>query len=78
MGIFFKDFIHEGHSEAEIQAEGGAGSHVSRITPWAEGGAEPLSYLGCPQVSLFMCLDKFPTLFCFIFLFSHIDLLKYH
>ena len=40
--------------EAETQAEGGAGSmqgaqpgtqsQVSRITPWAEGGAKPLSH----------------------------------
>ena len=23
-------------------------SWVSKITPWAEGGAKPLSHLGCP------------------------------
>ena len=44
--------------EAETQAERGAGSMQgarggtrspdSRITPWAEGGAKPLSHLGCP------------------------------
>ena len=44
--------------EAEIQAEGEAGSmqgaqhgtqyQVSRIMPWAEDGAKPLSHLGCP------------------------------
>ena len=44
--------------EAETQAEGEAGSMqgaqrgtqfwVSRITPWAEGGAKPLSHQGCP------------------------------
>ena len=43
---------------AETQAEGeadsmqGAGcgtpSRVSRITPWAESGAKPLSHPGCP------------------------------
>ena len=42
--------------EAETQAEGEAGSmqgarrgtrsQVSRIIPWAEGGAKPLSHLG--------------------------------
>ena len=42
----------------EIQAEGepgsmqgaqrGPGSWVSRITPWAEGGAKPQSHPGCP------------------------------
>ena len=46
--------------ERETQAEGGAGSvqgarrgtrsRVSRITPWAEGGAKPLSHPGCPGV----------------------------
>ena len=45
--------------EAETQAEGEAGSMQgarrgtqswgSRIRPWAEGGAKPLSYLGCPE-----------------------------
>ena len=45
--------------EAETQAEGEAGStqgarcgtqsQVSRITPWAEGGAKPLSHQGCPN-----------------------------
>ena len=44
--------------EAETQAEGEAGSmqgagrgtqsQVSRITPWAEGGAKPLCHRGCP------------------------------
>ena len=43
--------------EAETQAEEEAGSMqgarcgirsgVSRIAPWAEGGAKPLSHLGC-------------------------------
>ena len=43
--------------EAETQAEGeagsmqgaqcGTGSQVSRITPWAEGDAKPLSHPGC-------------------------------
>ena len=45
--------------EAETQAEGEAGiiqraqrgtrSRVSRIRPWAEGGAKPLSHPGCPM-----------------------------
>ena len=44
--------------EAETQAEGEAGSMqggqrgtqswVSRITPWAKGGAKSLSHPGCP------------------------------
>ena len=48
----------EREREAETQAEGEAGpmqgarrgtrSRVSRITPWAEGGAKPLSHPGCP------------------------------
>ena len=44
--------------ETQAQAEGEAGSMqgarrgtrspVSRITPWAKGGAKPLGHLGCP------------------------------
>ena len=55
-------FIHEntqrGEREAEIQAEGEAGSmqgarhgtrsQVSRIRPWVEDSAKLLSHLGCP------------------------------
>ena len=63
--FFFKDFIYlfmrerEREREAETQAEGEAGSmqgarrgtrsQVSRITPWAEAGAKPLSHRGCPN-----------------------------
>ena len=57
---FFKDFIYlfmrDTEREAEAQAEGEAGSTqvsqrgtrfwVSRIMPWAEGGAKPLSHPG--------------------------------
>ena len=49
--------------EAKTQAEGEAGSmqgarhgtrpRVSRIRPWAEGGAKPLSHLGCPKIVTF-------------------------
>ena len=63
---FFKDFIYlfmrDTHREAETQAEGEAGSmqgaqrgtwsRVSRIRPWAEGGAKPLSHPGCPSIFL--------------------------
>ena len=45
--------------EAETQAEGETGSvqgaqrgtrsQISRIRPWAEGGAKPLSHWGCPK-----------------------------
>lgn len=39
--------------EAETQAKGEAGScrkpDDSRITPWAEGGAQPLWHLGVPN-----------------------------
>ena len=47
--------------EGETQAEGEAGSMqgtqrrtpslVSRILPWAQGGAKPLSHWGCPADS---------------------------
>ena len=50
----------EREREAETQAEGEAGSmqgarrgtrsQVSRITPWAAGGAKPLSHQGCPII----------------------------
>ena len=49
----------ETEREAETHAEGKAGSmqgarsgtqsRVSRITPWAEGGAKPLRHPGCPK-----------------------------
>ena len=64
--LFFKFylFIHRDRErEAETQAEGEAGiiqrarhgtqSRVSRITPWAAGGAKPLRHRGCP-VRLFI------------------------
>ena len=50
----------EREREAETQEEGEAGSmqgaqhrtpsRVSKITPWAEGGAKPLSHPGCLTV----------------------------
>ena len=59
-------FIHERHRaharEAEIQAEGEAGSmqgaqrvtrsQVSRIMPWTKGGTKPLSHPGCPNITI--------------------------
>ena len=66
--FFFKDFIYlfavdtEREGEGETQAEGEAGSMpgarcgtrswVSRIRPWDEGGAKPLSHPGCPQLMI--------------------------
>ena len=57
--LFIHERQREREREAEIQAEGEAGSMQgaqrgtrswdSRITPWAEGGAKPLSHLGCPK-----------------------------
>ena len=71
-----KDFIYlfiDSQREAETQAEGEAGSmqgtrcgtpsRVSRITPWVEGGAKPLSHSGCPRI--FSILRNFQgTSFC--------------
>ena len=65
--LFFKDFIYlfmrDTEREAGTQAEGETGSMqgaqcgtrswVSRITPWAEGGVNPLSHLGCPLLIIF-------------------------
>ena len=61
--LFMKDRQREREREereAETQAEGRAGSMqgarrgtqswVSRITPWAAGGAKPLRHRGCPVV----------------------------
>ena len=58
--LFIHLFIHERHTH--IQAEGEAGSmqgarcgalsQVSRITPWAEGGAKSLSHPGCPTYKI--------------------------
>ena len=62
--IIFKGFIYlfmrdtEREGETETQAEGEAGSMQGArrgtrsrhpgVTPWAEGGAQPLSYQGVP------------------------------
>ena len=62
--IFFKDYIHlfmrdqrererQRPRQREKQAPAGSPTQDSipgpRITPWANGRAEPLSHLGCPQ-----------------------------
>ena len=78
-------FIHERHTQrergAETQAEEEAGSMqgaqrgtwswVSRITPWIEGSAKPLSYPGCPTLAIFkkqfvMCIYKLYLYFPFL------------
>ena len=38
----------EGETGSMQGAQRGTQSWVSRITPWTEGGAKPLSHLGCP------------------------------
>ena len=53
--------------EAETQAEEEAGStqgarcgtqsQVFKITPWAKGGAKPLSHPGCPRLSFYLDLS---------------------
>ena len=57
-----RDREKERETEAETQAEGEAGStqgarhgtpsRVSRIIPWAAGGAKPLRHWGCPSVNI--------------------------
>ena len=66
--FFFKIylFIHS-EREAETQAEGEAGSMqgarhgtrswVSRITPWAAGGAKLLRHRGCPKFRILIYLE---------------------
>ena len=60
--IYSCEYTERRKREAVTQAEGEAGpmqgarhgtlSQVSRIRPWAEGGAKPLRYLGCPAVPI--------------------------
>ena len=38
----------EGEAGSMQGAQPGTGSQVSRITPWAQGGAKPLGHPGCP------------------------------
>ena len=58
--FFSKDCIYlfmrnRDTERGRTQAEGGTGSaslqgaRISRIMPWAEGGAKPLSHPGCPK-----------------------------
>ena len=56
--LFIYSWETHTHREAETQAEGeagslqgarrGTGSRDTRIRPWAEVGAKPLSHPGCP------------------------------
>ena len=42
-----------GREAGSIQgAQHGTGSWVSRIRPWAEGGAKPLGHPGCPDFQI--------------------------
>ena len=43
----------EGEAGSMQRARGGTRSQVPWIMPWAEGGAKPLSHLGCPLYYLF-------------------------
>ena len=62
-----RDTEREREREAETQAEGEAGSMqgarhgtwspVSRIRPWAAGGAKPLSHRGCPNIYTYKLLS---------------------
>ena len=79
-------FIHERHRErereAETQAEGEAGSmqgarhetrsQVSRIAPWAEGGAKPLSHPDCPGCSILFYFILFYFILFYFILFYFI------
>ena len=59
--FFLRFYLLETERERDRQAEGEAGSMQgaqcgtrsgdSRIRPWAEGGAKPLSHLGCPYLN---------------------------
>ena len=89
-------YSRETQREAETQAEGEAGSLqgarpgtqslVSRFTPWAEGGAKPLSYLGCPIISylnfyvffegIFTHLTTWPSDF-YIYTYAYFDYIDF-
>ena len=43
----------EGEAGSMEGARCGTRSQVSRIRPWAEGGAKPLSHQGCPILHIF-------------------------
>ena len=57
--LLMREGERERETETEREREGETGSRqgarcgtlsgVSRIRPWAEGGAKPLSHLGCPK-----------------------------
>ena len=60
-------FIHrdaEGEADSMQGAQHGTRSQDSRITPWAEGGAKPLSHPGSPDFIFLklQVLDIFSTL----------------
>ena len=67
--FFIYLFMTDTQREAETQAGGEAGSMqgagrgtqswVSRIMPWAEGGAKPLSHLGCPRTLVYVKKDLY-------------------
>ena len=42
----------EGEAGSMQEAQHGTRSWVSRIIPWAEGGAKLLSHPGCPECNL--------------------------
>ena len=44
----------EGEAGSMQGAQRGIGSRVSRITPWAEGGAKPLSHRAALDYNLFI------------------------
>ena len=66
-------YLWETHTEgggAETQREKqapckgawrGTRSQISRITPWEEGGAKPLSHPGCPPFIIIICISYAST-----------------
>ena len=68
--LFFKIlFIYSWQRETETETQAGSmqgnwrgtQSRVSRIRPWAEGGAKPLSHPGCPKT------QSWTELVCLVF-----------
>ena len=49
-----------GRSRLHAGTRHGTRSPVSRITPWAEGGAKPLSHQGCPNMLNFISFGNYP------------------
>ena len=84
ISFFFKIlFIYSWQREREAEGEAGSmqgarhetRSQVSRITPWAEGGAKPLFHRGCPIYISLMIFSNWLDIILILF-FNHSDMVS--